>query len=174
MTETYQEARERNKTVDPMSVYPMATVALTYEDTGASHDPIFGYTCTKCGAHAATTFIRSTAEKMVERGLCFYCNYDVDLAEHVAGNWRGMAGRRFDIEYIEPSIWAGHRITTFDLWSGADMKPELREKFHDTALFLNGAEKVSLQGEIKTAWESSNRNGEPYPLPMTLPDGGPK
>lgn len=175
----------------------MATVPLTYENTGASLLPIFGFTCTKCGKHAATTFVSWVAEKMVARGLCFYCNYDVDLAEQVAkdhanltiidghlytpgnrttGEWRGMAGRRFDIEYLEPSIWAGHKITTFDLWSGATMPDDLRAKYPDTARFLNGAEKVTIKNnpDYTAAWEPSRRNGEPFPLPQTLPNGGPK
>lgn len=194
---TYEEAKEINAKLDPMSVYPMATVPLTYENTATSNHPIFGFDCTKCGKHAGTTFIKSTSENMVRLGLCFYCLYDVELAEQVArdhprmtiidghiytpgnnttGQWRGMAGRRFDIEYIEPSVWAGHKITTFDLWSGATMKDDLRAKFPDTARFLNGAEKVEIKNspDYKAAWEPSRRTGEPYPLPQTLPNGGPK
>jgi hypothetical protein len=195
MSETYAEASERNKSVDPKEVYPMATVPLTYENTASSHNPIFGFTCTKCGNHAATTYIKSTSDRMVELGLCFYCLYDVELIERLeknharmtiidghiygpgsrtTGDFRGMAGRRFDIEYIEPSVWAGHKVTTFDLWSGAGVPDDARGRFPDTARFLNGAEKVALQGKIKTAWEGSSRTGEPFPLPNTLPEGGPK
>lgn len=192
---SYAEACEINKKLDPLSVYPMATVPLTYENTASSNNPLFGFDCTKCGKHASTSFIKEVSEKMVARGLCYYCNYDVDLAERVArdhthmtiidghiygpgskttGSFRGMAGRRFDIEYIEPSIWAGRKITTFDLWSGSTLPDDLRAKFPDTARFLNGAEKVSLSGPTKTAWESSDHRNEPYPLPNTLPNGGPK
>jgi hypothetical protein len=130
---------------------------------------------------------------MVERGLCFYCNYDVDLAEQVArdhsrltiidghlytpgnattGEFRGMAGRRFDIEYIEPSVWAGHKITTFDLWSGPTMPDELRAKYSDTARFLNGAHKAQI-GDT-TCWNDSDYRAVRFPLPNALPGGGPK
>ncbi|MCZ4089303.1 hypothetical protein [Sinorhizobium psoraleae] len=69
---------------------------------------------------------------MLEGRLCYTCNYWVDMErkrrEHAqmtiieghiygpgnrtSGEFRGMAGRRFDIEYIEPSVYAGQRTTT--------------------------------------------------------------
>jgi hypothetical protein len=79
---------------------------------------------------------------------------------------RGMAGRRFDIEYIDPSIYVGQRTTTFDLWSGSTMPEHLRAIFPDTARFLGGAEKVQV-GET-TCWNPSDHKSEPYPLPKTL------
>ena len=87
-----------------------------------------------------------------------------------SGSFRGMAGRRFDIEYIEPSIFAGKRITTFDLWAGGQMPDWLRAKWPDTAKFLNGAEGVDLGkgGIIERCWNPSMSRAEPYPLPKTL------
>jgi hypothetical protein len=86
------------------------------------------------------------------------------------GEMRGMAGRRFDIEYIEPSANAGKRITTFDLWSGSTLPDRLRERFPDTARFLGGAEKVELgeNAHITRCWNPSSAKTEPYPLPKKL------
>lgn len=63
---------------------------------------------------------------------------------------------------------AGSRVTTFDLWSGSTLPAELAERFADTAKFLNGAERVTLSGEIQTCWEPSSNKTEPYPLPASL------
>lgn len=83
-----------------------------------------------------------------------------------SGEMRGMAGRRFDIEYIAPSIYAGQRITTFDLWSGSLIPERLLSKFPDTARFLGDAEKANVGGT--TCWNASDRRHEPYPLPSSL------
>ena len=87
---------------------------------------------------------------MLARRLCWDCNYwhefeaklELEHAKmtiidgHVygpgnrtSGEFRGMAGRRFDIEYIEPSVHAGKRITTFDLWSGSTLPETLKARF---------------------------------------------
>ena len=123
---------------------------------------------------------------MLNRRLCWSCNYWVDEeiklkkkykkmtiiegrlyspGNRTSGSFRGMAGRRFDIEYIHPSIYAGKRITTFDLWAGSQLPDELKVKYPDTAKFLNGACEAQ-SGEI-TCWNPSFGR-EPYPLPKTL------
>lgn len=145
------------------------------------------FTCVQCGKEARNTYCEPHRTNMLERRLCWNCNYWRDFAERLAkkhrqmtiieghvygpgdrtsGSFRGMAGRRFDIEYIEPSIYAGQRITTFDLWSGSTLPEDLQAKYPDTAIFLGGAERASV-GET-TCWNQSENRGEPYPLPRTL------
>lgn len=82
------------------------------------------------------------------------------------GNFRGMAGRRFDIEYLENSIYSGKKITTWDLWAGSELTPDMRTRYADTAKFLNGAG----YGQVgsKGCWNSSEGSQEPYPLPREI------
>jgi len=147
------------------------------------------YECSKCGATCRNTYCEPHRTNMLNLRLCYHCNHWREFEErlkrdhakmtiiagHVygpgsrtTGEFRGMAGRRFDIEYIGPSIFAGSRVTTFDLWSGSTLPAELAERFADTAKFLNGAERVTLSGEIQTCWEPSSNKTEPYPLPASL------
>ena len=160
-----------------------------FENSFKSDVEYHQFECDKCGETAQNTFSEPTRTHMLEHQLCFMCNYwrefeaklEKDhplmtiIGGHVygpgnrtSGSFRGMAGRRFDIEYIEPSKHAGSRITTFDLWSGSTMPEDLQAKYADTAKFLNGAERADLQGEIKTCWNPSDGQSDPYPLPRTL------
>lgn len=147
--------------------------------------------CSKCGGDADPTYSEPYKSRMIERKMCFICShwtdYDIKLASgayakatiiegnvygpgsRTSGSFRGMTGRRFDIEYLAPSIHAGKRITTFDLWSGGVMPDWLRERWPDTAKFLNGAERVDIGAdrEITTCWNGSTGT-EHYPLPNTL------
>ena len=145
------------------------------------------FTCAQCGEEDRNTYCEPHRTNMLERRLCYHCNYWRDFAEKIArehremtiikghvyspgdrtsGSFRGMAGRRFDIEYIEPSVYAGQRITTFDLWSGSTLPEDLHAKYPDTAVFLGGAERVSV-GDTG-CWSPSDTKTEPYPLPKTL------
>lgn len=149
------------------------------------------YECSRCGKAARNTYSEPNRTNMLQRLLCWDCNYwrDFDarlerdhkrmtiIDGHVygpgnrtSGPMRGMAGRRFDIEYIAPSIHAGKRITTFDLWSGSTMPDHLRERFADTARFVGGAEKVELGKDafIQRCWNPSDTQSPPYPLPRSL------
>lgn len=154
------------------------------------HNPKITYhrfTCVECGAEDVNTYSEPYRSQMLERSLCWSCNYNHNLGERLtknhaketiigghtygpgnrtSGSMRGMAGRRFDIEYIAPSIYAGQIITTFDLWSGADLPPKLREKYPDTARFLNGAEEARPGGVL--CWNPSSGKTEPYKLPREL------
>lgn len=82
------------------------------------------------------------------------------------GNFRGRAGRRFDIEYLENSIYSGKRITTWDLWAGSELTPKMKIRYADTAKFINGAgfSRVESSG----AWNPSADDIEPYPLPKEI------
>jgi hypothetical protein len=151
----------------------------------------FKYTCQGCGKEGRNTYSEPDYTQMLERRLCWYCNCWREAEEkytkehatmtiigghlyspgnRTTGSMRGMGGRRFDIEYIEPSAYAGQRITTFDLWSGSELPDHLKAKFPDTARFIGGAEKATWpEGSLYTAaWNPSDSRGEPYPLPMTL------
>ncbi len=146
----------------------------------------YSYTCKKCGVDAKNTYCEPSRTQMYDNHLCWDCNFWEQFkinnqqyssrmtiinghrytpGNRTTGEFRGMAGRRFDIEYIEPSIFAGQKITTFDLWSGSTLPNELKELFPDTAQFL-GAEKTQA-GEI-TCWNPSDDKNEPYQLPCKL------
>lgn len=147
--------------------------------------------CKCCGVYDVNSYSDDYKTKMEERQLCFYCNFDVEREQQLerehktmtiidghiygpgnrtSGSFRGMAGRRFDIEYIEPSAYAGQTITTFDLWSGSTMKPHLRERFPDTAKFHRGAQKVDFpKGSLfESCWNPPDGKLPPFPLPHTL------
>lgn len=162
---------------------------LPIENWNRDNTQYHEFKCTECGETTRNTYVEPSRSQMLERRLCFICNYwhnfegDLErnhpkmtiIGGHVygpgnrtSGEFRGMAGRRFDIEYIEPSIHAGKRITTFDLWSGSQMPERLVEKYPDTARFIGGAEKVELIGGTKRCWNPSDSRSEPYPLPRSI------
>lgn len=149
------------------------------------------FTCGECGEAARNSYSEPYFTDMLQHKRCFTCQFwhykDAKLAKNhtrmtiidghtygpgnrTSGSFRGMAGRRFDIEYIEPSINVGKRITTFDLWSGGKMPEWLAAKYPDTAKFLNGAKKAAWpKGSLyEAAWNPSESRAEPYPLPRTL------
>ena len=114
-----------------------ANPLIPIETTWKADKTYYRYTCVKCGNEGRNTYCEPSYTQMMERRLCWYCNYWVEeekryekehramtiIDGHVygpgsrtSGSMRGMDGRRFDIEYIEPSAYAGQRVTTFDLW----------------------------------------------------------
>lgn len=117
-----------------------------------------------------------------DHGLCFGCNFwreRVDQVEETTaiidgywyapgnrteGKFRGMAGRRFDIEYFD-----GRKCTCYDLWSGGDIPEHFREQLPDNARFRQ-AERVKV-GET-TCFNPTPGKLEPWPLPkdMEYPD----
>lgn len=160
---------------------------IPIETTCKSDKTYYRYTCRKCGNEGRNTYCEPHYTQMMERRFCWDCNYWTEEEKRyekdhctmtiidgnvyapgsrTSGSMRGMAGRRFDIEYIEPSFYAGQRVTTFDLWSGGTMPDRLRARFPDTARFLGGAERLQV-GET-TCWNASGHKSEPYPLPSTL------
>jgi hypothetical protein len=143
------------------------------------------YICVECKTTARNTYVEPVGAQMLERRLCYMCNYWVDFAaknkaegmtiiggttytpgNRTTGSMRGMSGRRFDIEYIPPSIHAGKRITTFDLWCGSTIPEHLLAKFPDTAKFLANAGAENVGGT--RCWNPSNSKAEPYPLPRDI------
>ena len=145
------------------------------------------YQCAHCDKESQNTYCEPARTKILNRLLCFHCNYWHDEDERLSsdynkstiidgriyspgnrttGEFRGMAGRRFDIEYIGDSAYKGQVITTFDLWSGSDMPEKLRQKYPDTARFYNGAEKAQVGPT--TCWNPSDTKQPPYKLPNQL------
>lgn len=147
----------------------------------------YGYVCSECGAEATNSYMEPHGSRMLAARHCFYCDLAVEREERLSrdhdrmvviggriygpgnrtsGSFRGMAGRRFDIEFIAPSKHDGKRITTFDLWAGETLTEKQRERYPDTARFLDGAHQAQV-GET-TCWNPSDGKGEPYPLPRSL------
>lgn len=138
-------------------------------------------TCTHCQAEGfSTNYCDCPEKKRMDRdGLCFECAFWSLRAEsenptvingcfytpgnRTSGSMRGMAGRRFDIEYIKD----GRRITTFDLWSGGQIPEDWRDKIPDTARFLGGASDHDVGGTL--CWDGSDRKAPTYPLPNGMP-----
>jgi len=164
-----------------------AGVADRWVDGKREPKQLYKWKCVRCGEEGRNTFMEPIGTRMLEKRICHSCDFWEQfehrlerehatmtiIAGHVyspgnrtAGEFRGMSGRRFDIEYIEPSAYAGKRVTTFDLWSGGAMIDSLKAKYPDTARFLGGAEKAHV-GET-TCWNPSNHRSEPYPLPITI------
>lgn len=121
---------------------------------------------------------------ILERGICFHCAFYEDKVANPSpviidgsfyspgnrrsGTFRGMGGRRFDIEFID-GPHKGKRITTFDLWSGGTMPQHWKEKLKDNAIFLGGAAKVELPyRETARAWNPSDELAPEYSAPHTL------
>ena len=147
----------------------------------------YSYVCSSCGKDATNSYMEPHGSRMLAARHCFYCDLAVEREERLkrdharmtiidgriygpgnrtSGSFRGMAGRRFDIEFLAPSKHEGKRITTFDLWAGETLTPSQREQFPDTARFLDGARQAQV-GET-TCWNGSDGKTEPYPLPHSL------
>ena len=131
--------------------------------------------CGICGASYSTSYSRCAEKERMDRdGICFICAIwelraerpnptVIDGVVYTPGNrtkgaFRGMAGRRFDIEYFD-----GRRITTYDLWCGGPVPTQWLERIPDTAKFLHGARKAMV-GET-LCFDGSDSQEPPYPLP---------
>lgn len=149
------------------------------------------FNCTECSESATNSYSEPYFTDMLANKLCFTCQYwkyeerklETDhtasviiggaiygLGFRTSGSFRGMGGRRFDIEFISPSIFAGQRVSCFDTWAGGKLPEKLQAKFPDTAHFLSGAERVELPpgGIYEVCWNPSSSRNEPYPNPSTL------
>lgn len=137
--------------------------------------------CPLCGRKDSyESFVKDDSirsQLMRDKSYCFRCAHWEETAQSLvgrrtvitghlyspgnrtSGSFLGMAGRRFDIEYLAD----GHRITTFDLWNGGCIPDHFRDRFPDTAKFLNGAERAEV-GDI-TCWNPSSNKTPTYPLP---------
>lgn len=135
-------------------------------------------TCVICGKPSDQhKYYSKSAEAgvMLEHKLCFSCAFwelraragcktVIDGAVYspgprTAGAMLGMAGRRFDIEYIAD----GRRITTFDLWYGGVIPVAFRERIPDTARFINQARRATVGDSV--CWDASDPKAERFPAP---------
>ena len=132
--------------------------------------------CASCGeeGYSLAYIDGPNLRRMLADGVCFSCAFwrircdkgpgtvingvDYGPGSRTSGEMRGMAGRRFDIEYF-----SGQRITTFDLWSGGQVPERFRERLPDTARFLNGAHEAMAGGGL--CWNPSERQAPVFPLP---------
>lgn len=137
--------------------------------------------CACCGAYARCSYMDAVAQKMQARQMCFSCSFWEDRCQEnwltiidghtygpgnrTSGEMRGMAGRRFDIEYFD-----GRRVTTYDLWSGGEIPEPFRSRMQDNARFLGNAEKVMV-GQTR-CWNPCDNRQPRYPLPMHNPPIG--
>lgn len=141
---------------------------------------IFSGPCKCCGEVNYSTNYCKGPEKILidELGYCFTCafwehrareasspsaspciidGYTYGPGNRTSGSFRGMAGRRFDIEYFD-----GRRITTFDLWGGGLIPEKFKDRLSDNARFL-GAKRSEVGGTI--CWDPSDPKAPCYPLP---------
>ena len=132
--------------------------------------------CEICGdAGYSTSYSRCAEKERMDRdGICFICAFWELRAEgtnptvfdgvvytpgnRTKGRFRGMAGRRFGIEYF-----GGKRVTTYDLWCGGAIPERWLERIPDTARFLHGARKAEVGGIL--CFDGSAGQEPPYPLP---------
>ena len=137
------------------------------------------YVCADCGASAKNSYMEPIASRMLAHKRCFTCDFWEDrcaqkhatVIDHctyspgnnTSGRDRGMAGRRFDIEYFAD----GRRVTTYDLWSGGEIPERYRDRIPNTARFLGGAERADAGGT--TCWNPADDRTPPYPLPNGRP-----
>lgn len=78
----------------------------------------------------------------------------------IAGSYRGMGGRRFDIEYFD-----GQRCTTYDLWAGGVVPEHFRHLMPDNARFRSGGR--TRVGET-SCFVHSDESLDPWPHPRHL------
>lgn len=142
--------------------------------------------CTICNVpHFNMNYVPSPQTTMMkERNICFHCSFweekvskplpviiggnGYSPGNRTTGQFRGMGGRRFDIEFID-GPHKGKRITTFDLWSGGKAPKAWQDRYKDNAIFLNGAERAELDNpHTAVAWDSSSHDNPPYPLPASI------
>lgn len=142
----------------------------------------YEFTCHVCGELERTHFVKGVVEDMIRYTVCFDCLFWFNHAraytnratvidgsiytpgDRVSGPFRGMGGRRFDIEYLGNSAYAGKRVTTYDLWGGGKMPDHVRKHMPDTAQFLNGAKSFSTP-DGGGSFRESRTTEPPYPLP---------
>lgn len=124
--------------------------------------------CPLCGKpDSYATYSGEVGQRMKITSECFNCAFWEIRADEgcptvidhcvytpgtrTTGDYRGMAGRRFDIRYFD-----GREIATVDLWSGGVIPERWRERLPNTAEFINGAKRCDAGGTV--CWnESSNK-----------------
>lgn len=115
-----------------------------------------GYMCSKCQAPAVPAYSPPTGQQMIDRQLCFNCNYWEGKAEELrtttdprrliighniymdagyskgASAYLGFGGREFRYR----RVGSDEVILTNNLWSGSVLPPEYWAEFPDNAEFI--------------------------------------
>lgn len=134
---------------------------LKADKTFLASDAVEGYlfVCSCCGSIGSSHYVDTTRQQILERGICFFCNYWYNIAESYradpmnpklliingvrysdggkkpagAGFGRGGGGREYTIAFLS----GGEPWTTNDLWGGGDAVPEeFRDLLPDNARFV--------------------------------------
>lgn len=123
---------------------------------GSKTQKYTGYMCLKCQAPAVPSYSPPTGQQMIDRQLCFHCNYWENKAEelHTAPDPRriivdhniymdvgysrgtrahlGFGGREFRYR----RVGSDEVILTNNLWTGGSLPPEYWAEFPDNAEFV--------------------------------------
>lgn len=105
--------------------------------------------CKECGHHINLNYFDSERKKLIERNLCFFCNYWSQLigrggivinGEHymvgsakTPSSHNGFSGRWFYIKMND-----GREIRTCDLWYQGAIPERFRDRLPDNAEFTSG------------------------------------
>lgn len=125
-----------------------------------------GPACQECGRHFETAYCEPTRSQMIQRQLCFRCNFWTNLhaqkSNHVfiGGNsysiekdldtgtpkhCAGFGGREFAIRFND-----GRVVKSRNLWHQGDIPAHFRERLPDTAVFAEVPDPIGhRQGYLK-------------------------
>ena len=124
---------------------------------GSKMQKYTGYMCSKCQAPAVPSYAPPIGQQMIDRQLCFHCNYWEEMANELRANEnprRIIIGHHIymDAGYSKDARgllgFGGHEfryrrvgsdevVLTNNLWSGDVLPPEHWAEFPDTAEFVN-------------------------------------
>ena len=124
---------------------------------GSKTQKYTGYMCSKCQAPTVPAYSPPTGQQMIDRQLCFHCNYWENKAEELRANanprriiidhniymdagynkkdtrgYLGFGGREFRYR----RVGSDEVILTNNLWSGGVLPPEYWPEFPDNAEFV--------------------------------------
>lgn len=123
---------------------------------GSNTQKYTGYFCSKCQAPTVPSCSPPTDKQMIERKLCFHCNYWVEEVNNILNNQNprrviinhhvyidhglsndkpahlGFGGSEFSYRRID----SGEVITTNNMWSGEALPAEYWAKVPDNAEFV--------------------------------------
>lgn len=116
--------------------------------------------CLECSKKEKLRWGDDIKKKLIERNLCFNCNFWWEYVEQVddpnsvrvkgvhywicsenapRGTFRGFAGKKFKIIFFTPTISVAHNtpriIVTTNLWSQGEIPIRFRDRLPDNAEF---------------------------------------
>ena len=127
---------------------------------GSKTQKYTGYACSKCQAPTVPSYAPPTGQQMIDRQLCFHCNYWEEMANELRTNKNPRriivdhhiymdAGYSKDAQWYQRHLGFGGRefryrrvgsdevILTNNMWSNGVLPPEYWAEFPDTAEFVN-------------------------------------